>query len=145
MSPKIQDISYDKIYQHSVFNPKNTNIFSPIEPTLNINDYLTKTEEVQIKQEIKGKKYDDGKPRYSLLPSLALEEIVKVLTFGSHKYEDFNWQKVQQPNDRFFSAAQRHLWAYQKGEKNDPESKYNHLACAVTNLMFMLDLELKSK
>lgn len=101
---------------------------------ININDYLNSA--------VKGKKYDDGKPRYSLLPALALEETVKVLTYGSHKYEDFNWMKVPNANDRFFSAANRHLWSWQKGEKNDPESKTNHLANAITNLMFMLELEL---
>lgn len=103
--------------------------------SININDYL-------VKDQSKGKKFDNGKPRYSLLPVLALDETVKVLTYGSIKYEDFNWMKVEKPNDRFFSAAQRHLWSWQKGEKIDPESNTNHLANAITNLMFMLELEL---
>jgi len=89
-----------------------------------------------------GKKYDQGKPRYSLLPPNALEEVVKVLTFGSNKYEDFNWMNLDNPNDRFFSAASRHMWAWQKGEKLDSETGYNHLASAITNLMFILELEL---
>lgn len=104
--------------------------------SINISDYINKAVELT-----KGRKFDNGKPRYSLLPALALEETVKVLTYGSIKYEDFNWMKVKKPNDRFFSAAQRHLWSWQKGEKIDPESNTNHLANAITNLMFMLELE----
>ena len=33
-----------------------------------------------------GRKYDGGKLEYGLLPPLALEETVKVLTFGAQKY-----------------------------------------------------------
>ena len=89
-----------------------------------------------------GRKYDSGKPRYSLLPPLALEEIVHVLTFGSQKYEDFNWMKVQNANDRYFSAANRHLWQWKRGEIMDEETKRHHLASAITNLMFILEMEL---
>jgi len=89
-----------------------------------------------------GIKYDQEKPRYSLLPPTALEEVVNVLTFGSKKYEDFNWMHLENPNDRFFSAASRHMWAWQKGEKLDGENGYNHLAAAVSNLLFILELEL---
>jgi len=90
-----------------------------------------------------GRKYDSGKPRYSLLPTKALEEVVKVLTFGSQKYEDFNWMKVPNANDRYFSAAQRHMWQWKDGETHDSESKLHHLASSITNLMFILELELR--
>lgn len=98
------------------------------------------TAPVEIKPE--GRKYDSGKPRYSLLPPLALEEVVHVLTFGSQKYEDFNWMKVQNANDRYFSAANRHLWQWKRGEIMDEETKRHHLASAITNLMFILEMEL---
>ena len=41
-----------------------------------------------------GRKFDGGKPQYGLLPPLALEETVKVLTFGAQKYEPDNWKHV---------------------------------------------------
>lgn len=89
-----------------------------------------------------GRKFDSGKPRYSLLPPNALEAIVKVLTYGSKKYEDFNWMQVENYKDRYFSAANRHLWQWWRGEQIDEESGESHLACAITNLMFLLELEL---
>lgn len=100
--------------------------------------------EVTVPMEIRpeGRKYDSGKPRYSLLPPLALEEVVHVLTFGSQKYEDFNWMKVENANDRYFSAANRHLWQWKRGEMLDDETKRHHLASAITNLMFILEMEL---
>lgn len=57
-----------------------------------------------------GVKYDQEKPRWSLLPWDVLEWVVKVLTFGSKKYEDHNWQKVPNAVDRYESALHRHLW-----------------------------------
>lgn len=88
-----------------------------------------------------GQKYDCGKPRYSLIPSHALEEVVKVLTFGSEKYGDFNWINVANAEDRYFSAAQRHIWQWKRGEINDQESNLHHLASAISNLMFILEME----
>lgn len=101
--------------------------------------------ESDSKSNNEGLKYDEGKPRYSLLPPKALREVVKVLTFGSTKYADFNWMKVQDWEDRFFSASQRHQWDYMDGVKFDEENKCHHLAAAITNLMFILELELREK
>jgi len=40
-----------------------------------------------------GVKYDQGKPRMSLLPREGLIPIVQVLEFGARKYGDYNWRK----------------------------------------------------
>jgi Domain of unknown function (DUF5664) len=88
-----------------------------------------------------GRKFDGGKLQYSLLPPLALEDVVKVLTFGAQKYEPDNWKRVPDAKRRYFDAAQRHIWAYKAGEINDPESGVNHLAHAVCCLMFINDLD----
>ncbi len=93
----------------------------------------------------KGRKFDQGKPRYSLLPSKALREVVKVLTFGSTKYEDFNWKHVENFRDRYFSAGQRHQWDWMDGIILDDENNCHHLASAITNLMFILEMELEAK
>lgn len=93
----------------------------------------------------KGRKFDQGKPRYSLLPSKALREVVRVLTFGSTKYEDFNWKHVDNFRDRYFSAGQRHQWDWMEGIILDDENKCHHLASAITNLMFILEMELEAK
>jgi hypothetical protein len=93
----------------------------------------------------KGRKFDSEKPRYSLIPAKALDEVAHVLTYGSRKYEDFNWKYLDKPKDRFFSAAQRHAWEWMQGEENDKETGRNHLASAICNMMFLLELELEKK
>jgi hypothetical protein len=91
-----------------------------------------------VKQEV-GRKFDGGKLEYGLLPPLALEETVKVLTFGAQKYERDNWQKVPDSKRRYFDAMQRHAWAWKQGEQLDPESGIHHLAHAMCCLMFLYE------
>jgi len=88
-----------------------------------------------------GLKYDKDKLRYDLLPAVALEQIVSVLTFGAKKYAPENWRKVDDAHSRYFAAAQRHLWAWQKGELNDKETGESHLAHAACCLMFLAEIE----
>jgi hypothetical protein len=86
-----------------------------------------------------GRKFDGGKLEYGLLPPLALEETVKVLTFGAQKYERDNWKKVPDSKRRYFDAMERHIWAYKRGEQMDPESGIHHLAHAMCCLMFLYE------
>lgn len=85
-----------------------------------------------------GLKYDDGKLRWDLLPYDLIEEVVKVLTYGAKKYDDNNWQLVNNAEDRYFAAAIRHIVAWKKGEKYDKETGINHLAHAICNLLFLM-------
>lgn len=89
-----------------------------------------------------GRKFDGGKLQYGLLPPLALEEFVKVLTFGAQKYEPDNWKRVPEGSRRYFDAAQRHLWAYKQGQVEDPETGLHHLAHALCCIAFICDLDL---
>lgn len=102
-------------------------------------------EEIKKSQTAKtgGRKFDGGKPRYGLLPPIALKETAKVLTFGAEKYEADNWQKVPDAKRRYFDAMQRHLWDWQAGEVNDPDSGLHHLAHALCNCMFLLEHDVK--
>lgn len=84
-----------------------------------------------------GVKYDSGKPRWGLLPYEELEDVVKVLTFGSQKYADDNWKKVPDAQNRYFDAAMRHLIAWKKGEREDQETGISHLAHATCCLLFL--------
>lgn len=88
-----------------------------------------------------GRKYDSGKPEFSLLPPWALESVAKVLTFGAEKYEIDNWKHVSNGEYRYRNAALRHINDYIKGEKTDLESGCNHLAHAICCLMFILDAD----
>lgn len=84
-----------------------------------------------------GSKFDSGKPQYSLIPPNALEDVVKVLTFGAQKYSRDNWKSVPDANNRYFDAAMRHLWAYKKGDPLDEETGCKHLSHAICCLLFM--------
>ena len=90
-----------------------------------------------------GRKFDGGKLQYGLLPPLALEETVKVLTFGAQKYEPDNWKVVPDSKRRYFDALQRHLWAWKAGEQNDQETGLSHLAHAMCCLMFLYEHDIK--
>jgi len=90
-----------------------------------------------------GRKFDGGKLEYGLLPPLALEETVRVLTVGAQKYERDNWIKVPDSKRRYFDALQRHLWAWKKGEIDDPETGLHHLAHAMCCLMFLYEHDVK--
>jgi hypothetical protein len=88
-----------------------------------------------------GWKFDSGKLEYGLIPPHALEEMVKVLTVGAKKYDRDNWRYVDDGQRRYFDAAQRHLWAWKRGETTDPESGIHHLAHAMTNLFFLYEFD----
>ena len=96
-----------------------------------------------VPKQLGGIKHDQGKPRMSLLPPAALQEVLKVLEFGAKKYGDHQWRSGFIWT-RLYDAAMRHELAWLNREKLDPESKIHHLAHAVTNLLFLLEHELKS-
>lgn len=87
-----------------------------------------------------GVKNDADKPMMTLLSPFALEEMAKVLTFGSTKYDDNNWRKGMKYS-RILSAVMRHLTAYQKGEATDPETGSSHLSHAACGLMMLIEYE----
>lgn len=90
---------------------------------------------------VTGTKYDDAKTPLALLPPECLEEIAKVLAFGSRKYSDWNWAGGFKWS-RLYSSTLRHLFAHMKGEQIDPETKLSHLAHAGANVLFLIYHEL---
>lgn len=94
-----------------------------------------------------GKKLDDGKLDYSLIPWRAVDEVVKVLMFGANtkRYGRNNWKHVTDARRRYLSAAYRHINAYAEGHQNDDESGFKHLAHAMCCLIFILWFDLNEK
>lgn len=88
----------------------------------------------------KGLKFDKDKLNWSLMPFGALQEVVKVLEFGSKKYAPNNWQYVDNASERYWNAAMRHLIAH-KTEDSDSETGLSHLAHATCCLLFLLHPE----
>jgi len=75
-----------------------------------------------------GRKSDQGKPNWTLMPWRQLERVQKVLDYGAVKYGPFNWIKVQDPITRYSAALTRHMVAYLQGDLYDEESGNHHLA-----------------
>ena len=90
-----------------------------------------------------GQKLDKEKDRLDLIEPEFIEGVGKVLTFGADKYEPNNWQKVEDAENRYYAAAMRHLMAWRKGEKTDPESGISHLDHVACNIMFLMHAERK--
>lgn len=88
-----------------------------------------------------GIKFDNNKPEYGLIPPHALDEIVKVLTYGATKYDRENWRKVPDRERRYFDAMMRHLWAIRRGEDVDSETGISHYAHAGCCLLFLLEMQ----
>lgn len=111
---------------------------------MNIVEKLTFTnEQNELRKKAKegklGIKFDEDKLRWDLLPWREVEQIVKIFTFGAHKYADDNWQLVVTKDPRrYFAAAMRHIVKWKKGIKADKESGLNPLAHALCDILFLL-------
>lgn len=88
-----------------------------------------------------GRKFDSGKPRWSLLPTRAVQRIIDVLEVGARKYDVDNWKRVPHAEVRYYDALMRHVHAWRDGERLDPETGLHHLAHAGCCLLFMLWLD----
>lgn len=84
-----------------------------------------------------GLKFDEGKLPWNLMPPESIEQILEILDFGSKKYAAWNWAKGISYS-RLFAATMRHMWAWYRGEENDPETSKSHLAHASCCIVFLL-------
>ena len=90
-----------------------------------------------LKPKIKGAKYDEGKPRPSLVPVEAIEAIMHVREFGKAKYADAeDWRKV--PREKWLDALLRHvLHIWDNPLALDYESGLPALWHVITNAAFL--------
>jgi hypothetical protein len=86
---------------------------------------------------LQGRKYDDGKIDWSLLPLEPVEAALRVMMKGAEKYSRDNWKFVPDAARRYYNAALRHLTSWQKGERLDSEWGLPHLAHALCCLLFL--------
>lgn len=89
-----------------------------------------------------GVKFDEGKLPHELLPVDALEAISRVLAYGATKYAPRNWEKGMAWS-RVYGACLRHLFAWWRGEDNDPETGLPHLSHAACCILFALAYHLR--
>ena len=88
-------------------------------------------------EQIKGTKYDEGKPRPSLVPVEGIEAIMQTRMYGLQKYgaaED--WRKV--PREKWLDALLRHvLRIWDNPLALDYESGLPDLWHVITNAAFL--------
>lgn len=95
-----------------------------------------------------GKKLDTGKPRMDLVlrevPNV-LGGLAMALGYGAEKYGVGNWLEVEDAKNRYTAALLRHLVSHHLGEHDDDESGISHLACALVNIAFLYELEVRGE
>jgi hypothetical protein len=87
-----------------------------------------------------GRKDDQKKTRYDLLPPELMEGAAQILTFGAEKYGERNWE-LGMSWGRPFGALMRHMWAWWRGEKCDAETGKSHLWHAACCIGFLIAFE----
>lgn len=78
---------------------------------------------------------NEGKPRYDLIPTLALKRVAELYARGATKYGDSNWQ-LGQPFSRMTESMERHLHAWKQGERTE-----DHLAALVFGALGIMHFE----
>lgn len=84
-----------------------------------------------------GKKYDEGKPKYSLLPWDALAGVADVMAFGRRKYGAEDDWSTGMPYMSLWDGAARHQVAWLFGYELDSESKAHHIDAAIASLLML--------
>lgn len=109
---------------------------------------MKKRKEKHLEEKEVGKKFDQKKPDWSLLELKDIEEAVKVLTFGIEKYGRDNWKKVEDRENRYFAALNRHLKSYRVANENDnveemfdEETGLSHLSHALCCVLFLMEFQ----
>jgi uncharacterized HAD superfamily protein len=83
-------------------------------------------------------RYNTDKLEFSLLPTHALEETIRVMMYGSKKYDKNNWKRGLSWTS-IIDCIERHLSAIKKGEDFDPESGLLHASHVVANALFLTE------
>lgn len=87
-----------------------------------------------------GARYTEGKPDYSLMPLHLFEEVCHVWKHGEEKYRRWNWARGMAWSVPYACIC-RHLFAWYRGERNDPESGCSHLAHIVCNVIMLMHFD----
>lgn len=97
---------------------------------------LTRTQKIAEKvQKEKALRYNQGKPKWSLVHFKSLEPMVKVLMYGEKKYARDNWKKGLDRQE-ILDSMQRHLAALIDGQEIDSESQEHHIGHIMCNALF---------
>jgi len=84
----------------------------------------------------KGLRFNNEKPKWSLVPQSSLLPMVRVLEFGANKYDSHNWMKGLSITE-ICESLKRHLDSFMEGENIDKESKLSHVGHIQCNALFL--------
>lgn len=87
-----------------------------------------------------GKKLDNDKLRYDLIPILPMMEVAKVFTIGANKYGDRNFEKGIKWG-RIVGAINRHFSKWWAGEIYDQEDGQHHLSSVIWGALVLMEYE----
>lgn len=87
-------------------------------------------------REDKGLRFNEGKAREDLVPRFAQDQYVQVLTKGSVKYSERNWE-AGMAWSKPLASLKRHLAAMERGEDFDEETGLLHAAHIMCNAAFI--------
>lgn len=85
--------------------------------------------------ENKALRFNENKPKWSLIHYKSLEPMIRVLEFGEKKYGAFNWQKPGLEPKEILESLQRHLASLMDGQDLDKETKLHHIGHIMSNAM----------
>ena len=86
-------------------------------------------------------RFSEGKVRHDLIPPYPIDELAKVYTYGTVKYDDDNWRKGMKWKKFVIGPLFRHLWKWIRGEKIDDESNCHHLAMVIWQCCCLMEYE----
>jgi len=101
-----------------------------------LNDLMDKTQALMNKVGHKALRYNEGKVELSLIDPGALEELARVLMFGSQKYARDNWKKGLKWT-QIIDSMWRHMNKILQGQDHDEETGLLHAAHIMCNAMFL--------
>ena len=106
-----------------------------------VKDYeRTEKEEAQMGKEVAAR-FSEGKVRHDLIPEWPVEELARVYTYGTIKYDDDNWRKGLAWKKNVIGPLIRHLRKWIRGEIIDEESGCHHLAMTVWQCFALMEYE----
>lgn len=82
-----------------------------------------------------GHKFDNGKPRFELIPIKAYKLAAQIMTGGASKYNENNWTGLKA--SRIIGAANRHINYFLSGQDIDSDSGQHHLGHFLANLLML--------
>lgn len=92
----------------------------------------------------KADRYNEGKPKWSLIHFGSLVPMIEVLENGAKKYSAENWKKGLDKKE-ILESLMRHLASLMDGEDRDKESGSLHIAHIMVNAMFYTYFQLKDE